>query len=148
MSTGYLNYASVVENEQDGSLMYYRCATHIDSVSTRFHLEQDAPICHRNYCVAKAQMGVKLSQNLFLTTTDGELRTLRQTSVVMLDAFTPIYDGRPNVPQSEGLKLWFPSTKYMELIRVERWYVFLAQNYFLPTTNASRLFFLYTRLLQ
>ena len=144
MSTGYLNYESVVENEQDGSfLMYYRCYAYRLGIDKIPPWNKTRPYANdRNYCVAKSTDGVKLSQNPFLTTTDRTKNVKTNIIAVMLDTLPQSMMVGQMCPRAKGLKLWFPSTKYMELIRVERWY-FPCPDYFLPATNASRLFFVY-----
>ena len=107
MSTGYLNYASVVENEQDGSfLMYYRCYAYRLGIDKIPPWNKTRPYANdRNYCVAKSTDGGKTFTKPLLDYYRWGTKNVKTNIIaVMLDAFTPIYDGRPNVPQSERFK--------------------------------------------
>ena len=106
-STGFLNYANVVKNEQDGSfLMYYRCYAYRLGIDKIPPWNNTRPyVTDRNYCVAKSTDGGKtFTKPLLDHYRWGRDNVKTNIIAVMLDAFTPIYDGRPNVPQNERFK--------------------------------------------
>ncbi len=105
-STGFLNYATVIEDERDGSLlMYYRCYAYRLGIDKKPTTATKAYMLDRNYCVAKSTDGgmtfIKPELEYYTWGADN-----RKTNIIGIefDAFTPIYDNRPNILENERFK--------------------------------------------